>query len=287
MRRTLALFAAVTLCATPSFAQRRRPARPDASATITDAGTASPTADPWSGFDALLRAVVRPTGVDYAALRARIEELRALHAWLATHGPTTTPEAFRSANARLAYWLNAYNAAVLLGVAEAPASMGNVLAYLPDNGFFRRTRRRVDGRDLSLDDIENREVRAVFHDARVHFALNCAARSCPPLRAGAYHADRVSAELDEQARRYFAGDRVTLDDAAHTVRVVQLFEWFRDDFAARVPGHTPSTVQGPLGFVHTFAPEALRRRIEATCGADGARCTLTFEPYDWTLNRAR
>lgn len=287
MRRTLALFAAVTLCATPSFAQRRRPARADAGAPVADAGTPSPSADPWIGFDALLRATVRSTGVDYAALRQRIGELRALHGWLATHGPTATPEAFRSANARLAYWLNAYNAAVLLGVAEAPASMGNVLTYLPDNGFFRRTRRRIDGRDLSLDDIENREVRGVFHDARVHFALNCAARSCPPLRAGAFHADRVSAELDEQARRYFAGDRVALDDTAHTVRVVQLFEWFRDDFAARVPGHTPSTVQGPLGFVHAFAPEALRRRIEATCGADGARCTLAFEPYDWTLNRAR
>jgi hypothetical protein len=42
----------------------------------------------------------------------------------------------------------------------------------------------------------------VFGDARVHFALNCAARSCPPLRAGAYTAARVSAQLDEQARRY-------------------------------------------------------------------------------------
>lgn len=284
MQRPLALFAAVTLFAAPSFAQPRRPARADASVTADAAATAT---DPWERFDALLRAVVRPSGVDYGALRARLDELRAVHAWLADHGPTTTPAEVRGGNARLAYWLNAYNATVLLGVAEAPASMNNVLTYLPDNGFFRRTRRRIDGRELSLDDVENREVRAVFHDARVHFALNCGARSCPPIRAGAYRADRVNVQLDEQVRRYFMGDRVTVDEAAHTVRTVQLFEWFRDDFAARVPGHPASPVQGPLGFVHTFAPAALKARIEAVCGPDGARCTMTFEPYDWSLNRAR
>lgn len=282
MRITLTAFAVAALCTTNSLAQRRSDAgaaqRSDASAQA---------ADPWASLDSLLHDVVRSNGVDYTALRARIETLRSVTAWLATHGPTSTPDEFRGANARLAYWLNAYNASVLTGVAEAPSSMRNVLTYVPDSGFFRARRHRVDGRDLTLDDIENREVRSVFHDARVHFALNCAARSCPPLRAGAYRADRVSQQLDEQARRYFAGDRLTVDEAAHTVRLVQLFEWFRDDFAAAVPGHARSPVSGALGFVHTFAPDALRARIEAACGPDGARCTLAFEPYDWTLNDAR
>jgi len=53
------------------------------------------------------------------------------------------------------------------------------------------------------------------------------------------------------------------------------------------PGRPASPVTGALGFVHTFADAALRARIEAACGADGARCTLTFTPYDWALNRAR
>ena len=276
MKRSLSLFAAACLCAAPTFAQPR-----------ADAGAPTASADPWAGLDALLRAVVRPAGVDYGAVRARLTELRAVHDWLATHGPRTTPDAFRTASARKAYWLNAYNATVLRGVAEAPTSMRNVLTYLPDNGFFRGRRWRVDGRAMSLDDIENREVRPVFRDARVHFALNGAARSCPPLRAGAYSAARVEAQLDEQVRRYFAGDRVTVDERTDTVRVVQLFEWFRDDFSARVPGRPASTVAGPLGFVHTFAPAALRARIEAACGADGGACTLAYEPYDWTLNGVR
>lgn len=282
MRITLTAFAVAALCSSNALAQRRSDA---GAARHTDAAVQA--ADPWASFDALLRDVVRSNGVDYTALRARIETLRAVTAWLATHGPTSTPDEFRSSNARLAYWLNAYNASVLMGVAEAPSSMRNVLTYVPDSGFFRARRHRIDGRDLTLDDIENREVRAVFHDARVHFALNCAARSCPPLRAGAYRADRVSSQLDEQARRYFAGDRVSIDEAGRRVRLVQLFEWFRDDFAAAVPGHARSTVSGALGFVHTFAEPVLRAQIEAACGPDGSRCTLAFEPYDWTLNDAR
>jgi len=284
--KLLPLLALALALPVAAHAQGRR-ARPDAAAPA-DASVAAPADDPTARFDALLGAVVRGGGVDYGALRARIGELRAYHDWLATHGPTTTPAAFAGASARKAYWLNAYNATVLRGVAEAPASMGNVLTYLPDNGFFRARRWRVDGRERTLDELENREVREVFHDARVHMALNCAARSCPPLRAGAYRADRVDRQLDEQATRYVnASGNVAVDEAAHTVRLSQLFEWFGADFAARVPGRAASPMRGALAFVHSFASPELRARLEAACGPDGARCTLAYAPYDWSLNRAR
>jgi hypothetical protein len=273
--RTVALLLALPAVATA----QGRPSRPDASL---------PARDPFAGYTALLRAVVRDGGVDYAALRGRLTELIAFHDWLAAHGPTSTPADFSSAAARQAYWLNAYNATVLRGVAEAPPSLGNVLTWLPDGGFFRARRWRVDGRDRTLDEIENREVRAAFRDPRVHMALHCAARSCPPLRAEAYRAERVDRQLDEQSARYLnAPGSVTLDPAARTVRVSQLFEWFGDDFAAPVPGRARPPVRGPLAFVFAFAAPPLRGRLEAACGADGARCALGFTPYDWALNRAR
>jgi hypothetical protein len=292
---SLVLLGAVFLGANADAQPRRNRRTPtatgDAGTATTPASTgddAGTPADPVTQFDALLRAVVRSSGVNYSALRARSAELVAFHTWLATHGPSTTPAEFSSGSARKAYWLNAYNATVLRGVVEAPASMNNVINYLPNNGFFRGRRWRIDGRERTLDEIENRDVRDVFHDARVHFALNCGARSCPPLRAGAYRADRVDGQLNEQVRRFFAQpNAIVIDEAARTVRLVQLFEWFRDDFAARVPGHPASPVQGALGFVHTFAPPAVRTQIETVCGADGARCTITVTPYDWTLNSAR
>ena len=98
------------------------------SAATTVAGAQNAAAMPvtaanvWARYDALLRAVVRGDGVDYTRLRARLGELRAIHGWLGEHGPTRTPGAYASSNAREAYWLNAYNATVLRGVAEAPAT---------------------------------------------------------------------------------------------------------------------------------------------------------------------
>lgn len=267
-RRTLAL--ALTLLPIPVHAQ-------DASALPGPAR-----------LDALLREVVRPRGVDYAGLRARLPELVAIHGWYGANGPRTTPAAFSSRAARLAYWLNAYNVTVLRAVAEAPASMRNVLSYLPESGFFRARRWRVDGRDLTLDQVENQEVRPVFRDARVHFALNCAARSCPPLRAGIYTPQAVHAQLDEQTRRYLnAAGAVTVDAGTRRVRATQLFEWFRDDFIASAPPRAGGVSPTPLGFLHAFAAPALRATLEAACGQDLSGCTMEAVPYDWSLNDAR
>jgi hypothetical protein len=268
--------------ALPSLAPAQPRVRPDAAASE------GLGADPLGGYDALLRAVVRGNGVDHGALRARLGTLRAFHAWLATHGPGSTPAAFATPSSRKAYWLNAYNATVLRAVAEAPPSMDNVLTWLPDNGFFRTRRWHIDGRQRSLDEIEHDELRAVFRDPRIHMALNCAARSCPPLRPEAYRPDRIDRQLDEQSVRYVnAPANVLVDEGTGTVRVSQLFAWFAEDFAVAVPGRPPSSLRGPLAFVHTFATPSLRARLEATCGRDGARCSLRYAPYDWSLNRAR
>jgi hypothetical protein len=252
----------------------------------TDASTA--TANPLADFDALLRATVSSSGVNYGTIRTRIATLRTVTEWFATHGPTSTPAEFRSSDERKAFWINAYNAFVLLSVAEAPSSMRNVLTYLPSNGFFRARRHRIDGRELTLDELENRQVREVFHDARVHVALNCGARSCPPLRAGIFHARTLNRELNQQATSYVnTAGNVTVDAATHVVSLSQLFDWFSADFAAAIPSQPPSGVSGPLKFVYAFASPALRAQLTAACGADGAQCRIEHRAYNWELNSAR
>lgn len=240
------------------------------------------------GYGAVLSAVARPTGVDVNALRARVTDVRAAHQWLATHGPTATPAAYPTRDARLAYWINAYNLTVLRGIAEAPASMDNLLTYRPESGFFRRDAWRVDGRALTLDAIENREVRAAFHDPRVHVALNCGARSCPPLRATPYTAAGLSRELDAQAARWVnAPGSVRVDEGAHRVTASQLFEWFGDDLSGPIPGHAATGARGPLAFVYAYASPSLRASLTRACGGDAGACAVVYVPYDWSLARAR
>lgn len=245
------------------------------------------SADPYAGYEALLRAVVRGDGVDYRALRGRIAELRAFCLWLAENGPTATPSAFATADARLAYWLNAYNATVLRAIAESPPSMRNVLESQPNSGFFRARTHRVDRRALTLDAIENREVRERFRDARVHSALNCGARSCPPLSSQAFRARTVSSQLDRLASAWVNGAAVTVDERARTLRVSALFQWFDGDFSAPIRGRPVEGVTGAMRFVLAFASRARRDAIVTLCGPSLAQCRVEFVPYDWSLNSAR
>lgn len=239
--------------------------------------------DPYLAYERLLRAAVRRDGVDYAIVRERLGELRAFCEWLAENGPTATPGAFASSDARLAYWLNAYNATVLRAIAEAPPTMRNVLAWQPQSGFFRARTHRVDRRSLTLDHIEHREIRERFGDPRVHAALNCGARSCPPLAAEAFRPRSVQVQLDRVSSAWIHDGAVSIDGATNTLRASMLFQWFADDFS-RSPA--AGGVRGPFRFVLRFANPSLRARLETACGADLSRCRVEYVPYDWSLNQA-
>lgn len=244
-------------------------------------------ADPYAPYERLLRAAVRPSGVDYGALRARLPELRAVAQWFATHGPTSTPAEFATDDARLAYWLNAYNVTVLRAIAESPASLRSVMDAMPNSGFFRARTHSVDGRSLTLDVIENREVRERFRDARVHAALNCGARSCPPLSAQAFRLRTVRAQLDQLARAWVARGAYTLDASARTVRASMLFQWFASDFSAPIAGRSAPEINGPLRFVYAFASAAQQRALVSACGPTLAGCAVQHGTYDWSLNASR
>lgn len=243
--------------------------------------------DPYGPYEQLLRAAVRPTGVDYAALRARLPELRAVGQWFATHGPSSTPAEFATDDARLAYWLNAYNATVLRAIAESPASLRSVLDAMPNSGFFRARTHTVDRRELTLDAIENREVRERFRDARVHAALNCGARSCPPLAQQAFRPRTVRAQLDRLASAWVARGAYTLDAGARTVRASMLFQWFSADFAAPIAARPTPAIQGPLRFVFAYSTAAQQQALVAACGPTLAGCAVQHVAYDWALNASR
>jgi hypothetical protein len=80
---------------------------------------------------------------------------------------------------------------------------------------------------------------------------------------------------------------VTVDPAAHTVAVTQLFEWFRADFLAGAPPRARGVAATVPGFIIVFAAPALRAALESACGADLTGCTVRHTEYDWSLNEAR
>jgi len=183
-----------------------------------------------SGLDALLRAHVDGKGyVDYEALR---REGAALDAYLATLA--SAPFAEMGRDEKLALLINAYNAFTLRLILDhwPVASIQDI----PSGKRWDDRRFRLAGETLSLNEVEHERVRPRFREPRIHFALVCAARSCPPLRAEAYVGARLEAQLADQARRVHSDGRwLRFDPASGTLHLTELYDWYGSDFLQAAP----------------------------------------------------
>jgi hypothetical protein len=212
-----------------------------------------------------------------AAARAGRHD-RDSEARLAAFDPTALAVALSDPAHRLAFWLNVYNGAVRARLLQDPA------AYRRRWRFFSAPAITVAGQRLSPNAIEHGILRRSafalslgyvrnpvpsrferLHrvgrlDSRIHFALNCGARSCPPLAV--YHPERLDAQLDAAARSYLASETAVLDGGA-TVRVPRLLLWYLGDVSGR---------SGILRLLRRFA----------VIGS-GSTPRVTFGTYDWTL----
>lgn len=216
----------------------------------------------------LLRAHVRDGLVDYKALSQDRARLDAYLAGLAA----VDSQAGWTADQRFAYWINAYNAWTLQLMLDNPD-----VASIRDIGWpfspWKRTfipLTPLRGAVISLDSIEHEIIRVEHPDPRLHMALVCASRSCPPLRAEPYVATRLDAQLDDQAR-IFLNDpsKNRVDVSGGTLHLSKIFSWYGGDF---------DKVGGVNAFVARYLPA---EQAEAVRG-DGL--TTQWLSYDWSLN---
>jgi hypothetical protein len=178
------------------------------------------------------------------------------------------PESLTSA-ARFAFWINAYNAWTLKLILMHYPGINSI----KEAGSWLRSpwkRRFVRQRDrlLSLDEIEQDILRPQFNDPRVHFAINCASKGCPPLYPEPFSAKDLAHQLDQAARR-FINDPARYRLAGHTIFISRIFKWYAEDFD-----------HDPLDFMRRYAQGGL-----AVLLADkGLRLEVDYLDYDWSLN---
>lgn len=245
--------------------------------TLVGPDRAPPDADPSDAWDALLQRAVTPDGfVDYDVIAADPEPLDAFVAWLGKPRPKRDREAPRHA-----WYLNAYNALVIWAVLHdgRPASVRDVRGWLPapGAGFFVERAFLLDGHPTSLHEIEHEWLRGRVMDARDHAALNCASRSCPPLRAGLYTPDGLGEQLDAQMARWLADPERGLRVEGDTLVLSPIFDWFAWDFAHFTA--EPDLCLALAGYADPPLDAALR--AHAATG-----CRRRFFDYDWALNDA-
>ncbi|HYB71651.1 MAG TPA: DUF547 domain-containing protein [Candidatus Bathyarchaeia archaeon] len=251
------------------------------------AGAAAPAAvaeDLQRALLGVIGAFTRPDGrLDYGCLRASPEWREAAARAGALHAVSLADLAGRPA--RLAFWINVYNAMVFHGIVALGVrrTVGEV------RGFFARVSYRIGGFVLSADDVEHGILRAnarhgrlrrrcfgrrdprlalTVHpvDPRIHFAITCGAQSCPPVSA--YRAAAIEQQLDLAARN-FLNQEVALDGRG-CVTCSRILRWYAADFAA-------SGGLGPF-LLRYLDPGPVREAVAAR----PMPCER-YRDYDWAL----
>ena len=232
---------------------------------LLSVGVALAGPDRDAPYAALLSGHVHDGRVDYAGLKKDEARLDAYLAALTAVEPATLSEP-----ERFAYYINVYNAWTLKLILEHYPGIRSI----KDAGsLFRspwqRAFVRLRAGTVSLDDVEHGILRPQFHDPRVHFAVNCASKSCPPLAGAPYAGATLDAALDAAARGFINNPANTsLRDG--TLHVSRIFDWYGEDFGGP---------EGVWRFIRRYADPPLAAAMDAA-----GRHDIAYTPYDWSLN---
>lgn len=233
------------------------PARQERAAP--ERATAPPSTEPWA--QVLRGFVTDDGGVRYAALAGDEEARGRLRAYVQAVGDASGEGWSR--DEALAFYLNAYNALTMNAVLER----WPIESVMQVEGFFDDRKHRVAGRELTLNQLENDILRSeVYAEPRIHFAVNCASASCPPLRPEPFAAQELEAQLAAATRDFV---RATTRREGRTVWLSKIFEWFAGDFER-------------VGGVRAFVASQLAGADAEAVRDPGTR--LRYDEYDWALN---
>lgn len=178
-----------------------------------------------------------------------------------------------SRSEQLAYWINLYNALTTqVVVRHYPVrSIRDIDGGLFGTGPWDEKLVTVEGERLSLDDIEHGILRPIWHDPRIHYALNCASISCPKLQPIAFTSANVERLLDEGARAYVNSSRGARIASGRLI-VSSIYVWYREDFGS---GET-----AVVDHLRQYAAPPLAAALAAFRKPDD-------DAYDWRLIDAR
>ena len=213
--------------------------------------------DFWQTADAFLKANVTDGKVAYRSIAEDPGRLNQLVRMIGDIRPESL-----SVLEKKAFYINAYNSLTIHSIIknEIPDSPMDV------DGFFNGIRHHVAGQQLTLDEIEKGILYTEFSDARMHFALVCAANGCPPLQPFAYNPEELDTQLDMTAQTALNDPSfIRVSDEDRTAKISEIFKWYKQDFVAES--------DSVRDFINRYRNDAI------PAGYD-----LGYYSYDWKLN---
>jgi hypothetical protein len=184
---------------------------------------------------------------------------------------------------KFAFWINAYNAFTLQVVRdnypiESITDLhtgGKIIGYLIGKTVWDKQFITIHNKKYSLNDIEHNILRKM-NEPRIHFAIVCASISCPELRNEAFEADKIDAQLQEQAAKFLNDkSRNHFDVKNRKAYISEILNWFGDDF-----GKTDENI---LKFISKYIPE----NISSDINKNLSKWDISFNDYDWNLNEIK
>ena len=172
---------------------------------------------------------------------------------------------------QMAYWINLYNARTMELILEhyPVASIKDISFGWFSFGPWDEKILKVEGEELTLNDVEHRILRPIWQDARIHYVVNCASMSCPNLAKVAFTAKNTPKLLDRMARSYVNHPRgVVFINGA--LQLSKIYDWYQEDF-----GNSEAEV---IQHLLQYAEKSLADRLQRY--ADD----IEYE-YDWSLNQ--
>jgi hypothetical protein len=215
-------------------------------------------------YGELLKKYVRDGKVDYAGFKTEEAKLNQYLKVLEKIDPDSL-----SRDEQYAFYANAYNAWTIKLILSGYPGVTSIkdLGSLVQSPWKKEIV-RIGGEVTSLDHVEHDILRPRYKDPRVHFAINCAAKSCPPLRPEPFSGNILDRQLDDSTRSFINDpESYRLED--NELYVSRIFKWFSEDFNEDV-----------FGFFLKYATGNLKKELEAKSD----RIKVKYLQYDWSLN---
>lgn len=213
----------------------------------------------FSQVNSFLSSYVQNGRVDYESIADRFDEAKDIY-----EAQCQLDLGNVSKEAKKAFFINAYNMIVIYQVAKYYEF--NQQSPMDQSGFFDKIKHKVAGEMLTLNQLEIKKLLMTYKDARIHFVLACAAKSCPPLAEFAYEPGQLESQLEKRTRLAINdNDWLRLKNGERKVEISKIFDWYKRDFT------TSGTTL--LEYINQYREMPIPNNY-----------AVEFYEYDWSLN---
>ena len=215
----------------------------------------APEAVSHAAWNALAQKHISTTGkVNYKGFKA---DIAPFNAYLKSLADNPVQNGW-SRGEKMAYWINAYNAfTIKLIVDNYPVKS---IMDLEGGKPWDKKWIKLGGKTYSLNNIEHDILRPTYKDARIHFAVNCAAKSCPPVWNKAWTAQNLNGQLERSAKAFINNSKYNSVGGSNA-SISKIFEWYAVDFG------------NIIDYLNKYATTKV-----------AAGTTVKYQEYNWALN---